>query len=233
VAIGNELWKTLRRYRLCRTPFEEQQHRFENAHPVGVPNTIFATHIEWMLLCCFASDESTRNMQLVFVQGNDLGVDVAKSGSVWKIQSDWLVYDKMHQHAFCEAKSPAETGLFSCDHVVLWLWDLILAQNVANDRKHDITKTEGYLKGRAITRLSQMPRNITCAPNNHCGQLVVTWESVESMQNSSEPIRIILHSHGCTGDTSISGDTVSKLKLLQVDEGTYIHDSTHPMLTRQ
>jgi hypothetical protein len=186
-----------------------------------------------LLLCCFASDESTQKMQLVFVEGNDLGVDVAKSGSVWKIQSDWLVYDKVHQYAFCEAKSPAENGLFSCDHVVLWLWDMILAQNVATDRKHDIVKTEGYLKGRAITRLSQMPRNITCAPNNHRGQLVVTWESVESMQNSHEPIRIILHSHGCTGDASVSDDTVSRLKLLQSTKVLISMTVTDRMLMRR
>lgn len=59
-------------------------------------------------------------------------------------------------------------------------------------------KEESWLKDMARTKLSQMPRRVQCQTNNFAGQLVVSWESVDSHRNRNEEMRVVLHSEGCT-----------------------------------
>jgi hypothetical protein len=126
--------------------------------------------MEWMLKCCLQSHFSTLKME--FVEGSELGIDVAYSAPIFKIHAKWVTYDGVHNESLCEEDSPSNNEPFSCDHAVLELWELMLYQLVASGHEQ-AAKLEGKLRGMARFRLPQIPRRITCVPTDKSGELRV------------------------------------------------------------
>lgn len=163
-------------------------------------------------------------MKFGFVEGSDLGIDVALIDSVWKIHHRWLTFDGANYDTYCEEAAPTETGneVFNCDHAILQLWGLVLSQIVATDGNHAIAKNKSRLKSLASVRLSQMPRNIVCAPTSRRGELLVTWESIEPRKNNSKPVKVTLHSPSCMGELPRSWDDPAHCRLILNYQGMLI-----------
>lgn len=142
-------------------------------------------------------------MDLEFVEGSELGIDVAFYASTFKIHAKWLTYDGVHSDSLCEENAPSNNEPFSCDHAVLKLWELMLYQLVASGDE-EIAKHEGQLRELAQIRLPQIPRRVTCAPTDRRGELCVAWESVESHRNQGKSVRVILHADECTNEPKFS-----------------------------
>lgn len=141
-------------------------------------------------------------MKFQFVKGRNLGIDVALIDSRCLqigIHERWLSYDNTHVDTFCEEERPAEqweeNQPFSCDHIILELWDLILGQCVASNG--EIAKSVMCLKNMARTRVPQMPRNVLCEQTNRAGELKVSWESIESSRNKDKPVKVTSHVDTC------------------------------------
>jgi len=203
VALSSDLWEILRWFKLQsrpRTPQEELQHRFSRAAVVETPNNMFAQNMQWMVQCCIQSHEATKSMGFEFVDGKDLAIDSAYFRPMWKFHSKWLTFDGTHPNACCDQHHPKEKDPFCCDHAVLQLWSHMISQLMATELTTLTARDEALLTSMTRTRISQMPRGVQCARNGKRGQLTVTWESADSYQNRNRPMRVILHSGGCTDE---------------------------------
>ena len=200
MSLSADLWKILEDLKLVRTPNEEMEAKFKRADVIESPTDSFAKNIYWMLQCCMQSHPLTR-AGFEFVDGKELAIDAAFSHPVWKLHRKWLSFDELHQNSYCEQQRLDDRNLFCCDHAVLGLWGQILSQLVATDAPGFSTEEEvALLKGRVGTRIVQMPRGVKCVQNRKRGELVVSWESVDSYQNRQEPIRVVLHRENCADD---------------------------------
>jgi hypothetical protein len=165
---------------------------------------MFAQNMQWMVQCCIQSHETTNSMDFEFVDGKDLIIDSVYLQQMWKIHNKWLTFDGAHPHPhpekFCDQRFPSEKDTFYCDHAVVQLWINMVSQLLAIEPATLSTHDEALLESMMRTRISQMPRGVKCARNGKYGQLVVTWESADSYQNKNKPIRIVLHSVGCTDE---------------------------------
>ncbi|KAF3029621.1 hypothetical protein E8E11_000026 [Didymella keratinophila] len=85
VAISTELWDMLRNFGLCRTPQDELLDRFRIAKTVCVLSTSFAKHVDLMLGGILQASPATKNMQLHFVDGRHLDINVGLFADTWKV----------------------------------------------------------------------------------------------------------------------------------------------------
>ena len=146
-----------------------------------------------MLECLLRSCPATQAMNLSFVKGEHLNIDAGFFAGTWKVHNKWLTWEGAHDQAFCEENQSSGGELFSCDHAVLQLWDIMISQLMANGEHPQVTADERWLKSMARSRLLQMPRSVECAPTEKKGELVVTWESIDSHRHKHKTIRVVLH----------------------------------------
>ena len=158
-------------------------------------------------------------MEFHFIKGESLGIDVALIHSRYLqigIHQRWLSHDNTHVDTLCEEERPTkqwkESQPFSCDHIILELWDLILDRCVSTNS--EIAKSVTWLKNMARTRVPQMPRNVLCEQTNRAGELKVSWESIESSRNKDKLIKVTLHDIVC-------GNGLNDLCINKQDKGMY------------
>ncbi|KAI4712206.1 hypothetical protein J4E89_002471 [Alternaria sp. Ai002NY15] len=113
-------------------------------------------------------------MNLSFVKGEHLNIDAGFFAGTWKVHNKWLTWEGAHDQAFCEEDQSSGRELFSCDHAVLQLWDIMISQLMANGEHPQVIADERWLKSMARSRLLQMPRSVECAPTEKKGELIVT-----------------------------------------------------------
>lgn len=205
VPLPLDLWDIFRKYDLCRTPSEELHHRFKFAKVVDIPQTSFALHMDWMLKRLLLASPATKDMTLAFVDGNTLNINAGFFEDTWRIHDKWLTPTGAHEYTFCEVNDPGDSGVFTCDHAVLQLWDLMISHLMATGNHPDIATQEAYLKSMARGRLTQMLRSIEFTATSKLGELSVLWKSVDSYQNKDEPVKIVLHHEACGGKLQTEG----------------------------
>jgi len=231
IPLDLELWKMLRKHDLCRTPGEELLHRFKFAKKVDVPDHSFAKHVHRMLSCLLQSAEATKNMKISFVDGAQLRIDAGYFGDTWRIHNKWLTYEGAHESAFCEERASDHQYPFACDHAVLHLYDIMLSQLTATGKHPRVAAEGAWLKGMARARLSQMPRWVRCNTTVKKHGLLVLWDSVDSHQNRNKPVKIVLHTEGCTVDAEPRRQPRNVMRYLS-DQGTLNEPNTYPTLTQ-
>lgn len=193
-----KLWRILRHYKICRTPQEEQEHRFRNTETVALPDTQFARNLQWMLQCCLGSRPDTIAMAIEYVREQGLGIDVAISGSILRISDRFLTYVASHEGGTCGDPEPSHSMPFTCDHLILELWDNVLSLLPASPQSQANAKDEHRTKSLVAKRVSQIPRMVTCMQTKHRGELLVIWESTESARQNEQPVMVDLHRSECT-----------------------------------
>jgi hypothetical protein len=203
IPLDLELWKILRKYKLCRTPSEELLYRFKLAIKIEVPTQSFAMHVSKMLRCLLLSSLATKDMEIDFVNGEQLRIDAGFFGNTWQVHNKWLTWEGAHETAFCDDDPSDNQDLFTCDHVVLQLWDIMLSQLIATGDHPYVASHEAWLKGMARSLLSQMPRSVSCFETEKIGELCVKWETVDSYRHREKPVRVVLHVDGCLDITGM------------------------------
>jgi len=136
-------------------------------------------------------------MQLHFVDGRHLDVNVGLFADTWKMHDKWLGWEGAHEHSLFDTESAEDAQLFTCDHAVLKLWDMMMSQLMASQAHHEIAVQEGNLRDLARFRLSQTPRSIECTQTDRQGELRVSWKSADSHQNRDKLVKFMLHHATC------------------------------------
>jgi hypothetical protein len=230
VALDHELWEMLRTHDLCRTPNEELIHQFSLARKIDIPHHTFAMHVGKMLTALLQSPEATKHMKIMFVDGEQLRIDAGFFETTWRIHGRWLTYQGAHEAAYCEEEASDQQHLFTCDHYVLELWDIMLSQLAAAGEHPRVAAEEAWLKSLARARLSQMPRSVQCVPTIKKQELKVRWDSVESHRNKDKPVKVILHSVDCTVEPALRQPDNEVLYV--GDHGRSLTSCTEIILTR-
>lgn len=230
VPLDLEMWKMFRKYDQCRTPGEELLHRFKFAKKVNIPDHDFAAHMNKMLTCLLQSSEATKNMEISFVEGEQLRIDAGFFGTTWRMHDKWLTYEGAHESAFCEEEASNFQYPFACDHAVLQLWDIMLSQLMATGEHPRVTANEAWLKGMARARLSQMRRWVRCDTGVERHELRVRWDSVDSHHNKDKPVKVVLHTDGCTVHEESHHQPRNVMRYL-CDQGTFAESNAGFILT--
>jgi hypothetical protein len=152
-----------RKFDICRISSQKLLHRFKFASKVEIPAHSFAMHVNKMLNCVLQSSQATKNLDVIFVKGEQLRIDAGFFESTWRIHNKLLTYDGAHEMAFCEEDTPDYKDYkhpFAFDHVGLQLWDIMLSQLMASGEHPRVAAEEAWLKSMARARLSQMPRSV-------------------------------------------------------------------------
>jgi hypothetical protein len=151
-----------------------------------------------MLKCLLQSFGATDGMNITFVNGEQLRIDAGFFDNTWQIHNKWLTWEGAHKVAFCEDDREDDQEFFTCDHVVLHLWDVMLSQLVATGDHPQVAAREPWLKSMAQARVSGMPRSVSCSETTRKEELSVKWQTVDSYRHRNKPVRVVLHADGCT-----------------------------------
>jgi hypothetical protein len=222
-----------REYKLFRTPREELMHRFKFAVKAEIPDQSFTMHVSRMLRYLLQKSSTTEGMDITFVHGEQLRVDAGFFDNIWQIHNKWLTWEGAHETAFCEDAREDDQQNFTCDHVVLQLWDIMLAQLVATGDYPQVAGKESWLKSMARARVSQMPRSVPCSETMREGELRVRSETVDSYRHRNKPVRAVLHVDGCTDTAGTRHQPRNVMQHLS-DQGksNSIHTSSKLMMIR-
>jgi len=187
------------------TPQDELLHRFKSAEIAKTRDDPFALYMQHLLMCLLRSSPATKAMGLCFVKGEHLNIDAGFFVSKWKVHSKWLTWEGAHEQTFCEEDQRSPGQLFSCDHAVLQLWDIMISQLMADGGYPQVVANERWLKSMARSRLSEMPRFVRRSATNKKGEIFVRWESIDSHRHKHKTVRVVLHRDGCEQDESKDG----------------------------
>jgi len=200
--LPHDLWSLFRKWDLCRTPEEERLRRFQTAVVVKVEMTIFATSMIHALKACLRMHDLTKELDFVFVNGQDLHIDAlfSREGKMWKIDQRWITVEGTHQDTYCDQyKQETMAEVFCCDHAVIALFGILVdsmggAQSNQDSGYHE--RQVKLIKSTVIGKLAHMPHAISISQTDQAGELRVQWESVERLvvsKRSQSKMRVLLY----------------------------------------
>jgi hypothetical protein len=181
--LPDSIWVPLRKYKLIRTPQEQQYHLLHNAAIAIVKVTAYSIGVKRGLSAALALDVRTRDLKLVFKTGYTADLDLLLDKSDLLIHEKWLDFGASHDGADCWLSSLASASgikidTFSCDHIVTNLYGLVL--NELDSRDGGLAADEKSLNLKVSERLREMPRKIEIAPGQEAGEIEVSWVDAAS-----------------------------------------------------
>lgn len=193
--LTKELWGVLRwgLGERLRTPQEEQNHLFERAPIVNPPDTKYVNTLIWMLKRCMSAFPESELMQFQFVDVANLSIEVARYGSVWKINGKWLTKEGSHKHIFCPDQFKKKKNLSPCQHTLRELWEHMAdlwKQTEGQSAKDDTSQPDqdfDYIKRKIARCIDDTPRGITCTKTSRAQELTVSWGPTD------RALQIVMH----------------------------------------
>lgn len=167
--------------------------------------TLYSLGVRRALSAALAVDNRTRELSLTFRSGYTAGLDLLIDGSNLLIHERCLDFYGSHDTNPCRLASMASTHevkieTFSCDHIVMDLYELIL---------DELTKEPGSNSGEAMPSRSslylqvsesmmEMPRKVEIAQGPKTGEIEVSWVDFASdiasrLHGLNIKGRVILH----------------------------------------
>jgi hypothetical protein len=200
VSLDSSFWELLRRYKLCSTPKEECLRRFRKATTAAIVTNIFSQHVIRALRALMAQETSLSNLEIIPVNSDDLGIVANYHNGQIKIDQKWFTYPGAHESGYCEHESEGPEELkknFSCDHVIIFLWEQIL-KSIRDEGSVNLQPSrEAFLCNVARTKVQQIPRAITFHTNAGMNKLYIRWTSMEPHKNADKPLLVTLHKPTC------------------------------------
>jgi hypothetical protein len=205
VQLSSFIWEPLRRYGLVRTPQEQQYHLLRNAPVANVTETLYSLGVRRTLSAALAVDKRTRELSLEFRSGYTAGLDLLIDGSHLLIHERCLDFYASHDTNPCRLASLASGRVikietFSCDHIVMDLYELILDELTeepeSNGGEPAPSRSSLYLQ--VSESMREMPRKIEIAQGPNTGEIEVTWVDFASdmasrLHGLNIKGRVILH----------------------------------------
>ncbi|KAF5525034.1 putative modification methylase [Colletotrichum aenigma] len=178
--LPRELWKTLRKFKLPRTPKEHIDHKFLSSEAITLPADLFAISIDRMLQAAMQLDYRLKKYLVTYVKSDHSSIDVRQnlSDSRLFIHEKWLRFDAAHQDISCDISDMSkakrkQADVFACDHVVEDLFDIVL-RTVMGATDSDALRIAN-IRSKARRLFRQTPRDIQIHVGSLPGQLRVSW----------------------------------------------------------
>ena len=197
------MWTPLKKYNLVRTPQEEQVYLLQNAKDTDITINTFSEGIIRGLKAALILDKITQDLDLVFKSGAGGELDILLQDSDILVNDRWLGFHASHKDASCwlsriAAREDLNIESFFCDHVVIYLYDLILIEVAkasklsSSGRAHRET-----LSLKIAESLCQMPREVDIRPVDQRCQIQVSWTDLDghfaSIRSLELTYSVVLH----------------------------------------
>lgn len=205
----NSIWDPLSGLGLFRTPLQEQRHLLNRAPESNIKQTPFYVTLRRMLRTALVLDERTRRLGLLIKSGGK--ADIA----LLIVDSTVLVHERWFDFYACHARSPCQISdrdlakpsnkdynyePFLCDHVVNYLYGLLLEQLMPGSCYGGQISTD-RLRTQVSECVEQMPRKVEIAQGSERGSIKVSWMDIAGGRAKSNGIdlrcRITLHESAC------------------------------------
>ncbi|KAL3292404.1 C-5 cytosine methyltransferase [Colletotrichum asianum] len=178
--LPRELWKTLRRFKLVRTPEEHIDHEFLGSQAIALPKDVFAISVDRMLQAAMQLEWRLKRFRVTYVKSEHTSIDVRQSAHDLRllIHEKWLSFDTAHLDASCDISEISkatrkQAGVFACDHIVEDLFDIVLRTVMGATDSDALKITQLRLTARNLFR--QIPRDIQVSAGSLPSQLRVSW----------------------------------------------------------
>ena len=219
IGLARSTWDILKHHDLCRTPHAERERRFRDLPPILASElSSFGVKLLRLLKACLLSDPTTSDKEIVIVDGGSLDVRAyyKRESKLWGIEKKLFEIKAAHEGIFyCEAMQTHNdeedefSSMFCCMHAVVDLFGSMLEDLDEDDLNQPsaaaaIAKRK-HLISMARTRTSRVVQNVMVAPTDRCGQLKVSWESLETnyaRKRSTFSYAVTLHKEGRCKDKS-------------------------------
>ena len=187
VHLADRVWDALRRYQIVRTPQEQQHRLLKNAPDSAKDDSAYSADFKRSLNAALALDPRTSALTITFKDGTKDGLDLLLDNSDLLIHDKWLEFSSSHEKTPCSLSTRAtQKGVsienFSCNHVVAYLLDLLLAELTkvggAELDSHTLTRSDDSLRVAVRENLDQMPRLVE-ASIVEPGEIKVTWMDLD------------------------------------------------------
>jgi hypothetical protein len=129
------IWDPLNKFQIIWTPQEEQRHLLRSAPGANFIPSEYASGVLQGLHAASALDERTQELKLSLKSGNEADLDLLVDNSDLLIHERCFDFDACHARSPCQISGLAATDpypkdynheLFLCDHVVIYLYGLLL-----------------------------------------------------------------------------------------------------------
>lgn len=204
--IPESLWNLLRSSSPIRTAEEELIAIFNSAPACSAPNSSFAIAVQRILKSCMALYDSTKHIEVSFVDAPDTSIDTFfdLEHQVLKVHHRWLDFDVMHHKYPCRDHLPdnmaGPNAPFYCDHIIEELLRKVLPTIF---RLAPMTRAaENGVIRQIRQRLRHMPHSITLGRKAQINGLTITWEdnemeSFRKAYRSRVGYHVVLHEERC------------------------------------
>lgn len=210
----SSIWDPLSKFGLIWTPQREQRRLLRRAPSVDIVDIASKPYSDTLLRTLHAAmalDERTQPLELSFKTGDRADLALLLNGSKVLTHMRWFDFYACHARSPCQVsdRALAESSIkdynhepFLCDHIVMYLYGLLLVQLMPGSCYGGQKATD-----RLLTKVSecvdQMPRNIEIAQGSQQGTIKVSWMDIASARAKSNGVdlkcRIILHESTCKG----------------------------------
>jgi hypothetical protein len=204
--IPESLWNLLRSSSPIRTAEEELIAIFNSAPACSAPNSSFAITVQRILKSCMALYDSTKHIEVSFVDAPDTSIDTFfdLEHQVLKVHHRWLDFDVMHHKYPCRDHLPdnmaGPNAPFYCDHIIE---ELLRKALPTIFRLAPMTRAaENGVIRQIRQRLRHMPHSITLERIAQINGLTITWEdneigSFRKAYRSRVGYHVVLHEERC------------------------------------
>jgi hypothetical protein len=180
------IWIPLQKYRLVRTPQDQQIRLFRNAPEVADRGAIYSSGFKQALNAALALNTRTNGLKAVFKAVDKAQLALLLSGSRLEINETWLDFRISHKKYPCRLSRQAHIeesimDQLSCDHIVIELYKLVLEEL----KRHpglglgQSSESDSSLCQRVRESLQQMPMMVAASPGRQSGEIVVSWTDLE------------------------------------------------------
>jgi len=177
-----------------------------SAPPATYDDTLFALNVKRALAAAFKLDERTKGLTLLVKDGEKADFDLLLDGSNVIIHKRWLDFYACHRSNPCRLSLSASTEdfkdkdynseVFSCDHVVIFLYGLLHSQLIPESSWGGQTVSDSFLLNKVADRLTQMPRRVEITPGPNVGEIEVSWTDADGVSLAHKlisEVRVTLH----------------------------------------
>lgn len=187
--LPSKLWKMLNRYDILSTPNEHRIQLLRSA-PINVePDTLHSASFKQLLKKALSwYSPVTARLNMIFKSGRTADLDFLIDGQNLLLNDKYLDFWKSHESSSCRlSDTPNAKDDYPCDHVVVTLFSLIIADLRIND---GTTQSSREKSQRDLSEcFRQMPRQVRLSIPARS-----TWNSFKIRRSVGEAINMADHS---------------------------------------
>lgn len=199
------IWIPLQKFRLVRTPQDQQIRLFRNASEVADNGKFYPAVLKRAINAALALSARTNGLKAVFKAVDKAQLALLLSGSRLEINETWLDFRTSHEKYPCWLSRRAHVeepimDQFSCDHIVRELYKLVLEELKRHPglRLDQSSDSDSSLCQRVYESFQQMPMMVAASPGRQSGEIDVSWTDLEGdlvprIYRLDPKCRIILH----------------------------------------